>query len=301
MTIFRLLPKAALAVAVLAAAPALAREPGVPSTVPPGNTIGVAIGANPPPGFYIGSRTGLWDGTYKDARGDNGGQTNTLIDTAVQFIWVSDTPVLGASWRAHLTVPVLSNDQDRTAPLPPGSASKIALGNIDISPVNLSWQVAPGIFVSAGLSLYAPTGSFGADQPISTGGDFWTLSPTLGASYLRDGWNLSAGLSYFTNTESDETSYRSGDEVLLNVTALKDMGGFSIGPVGYWRKQVTGDENNGTAYGGTVQGKAEQAALGLGFTTHVGAVEANVNLTRDLYLRNAVGGSKLWVNLLFPL
>ncbi len=298
----RLLPCAAAL--ALCALPAAAREPGVPSNVPPGNTMGVAVGANPPPGFYIGVRSGYWDTRLKDRNGDYGGQKNTLADTAIQFIWVSDTPVLGATWRAFATVPLIYNDQSREAPFAPpqawGKDSKSGVGNIEISPVNLSWQIEPGIFVSAGLSIFAPTGGFEVNDAVNTVGDFWTISPSVGYSYLRDGWNLSMGLSYFANTESGDTSYRSGDEVLFNFTALKDVGGWSIGPVGYWRKQITEDENNGTAYGGTVQGKAEQAGLGLGVTTHIGGLETNINLTRDVYIRNTVGGTKLWVNVLVP-
>lgn len=290
--------------AVLATGVAQAREPGAPSSVPPGNTMGVAIGASPPPGFYISSRTGIWDGTLKDGHGDDAGQTNTLADTAVQLMWVPGIKVFGGDYKAFVTIPVISNDQNRSAPFPPplqGKANDTALGNIEIAPVSLSWMVQPGIFVSAGLSLYAPTGKFSPTAAVNSGADFWTISPSIGYSYLRDGWNLSVNAAYFANTENSSTHYRSGNEILVNATALKDMGGFSLGPVGYWRKQVTGDRNKGTEYGGTVQGKSAQAALGIGYVTHLGPAELNVNLTRDVYIRNTVGGTKLWLNVTMPL
>ncbi|WP_067735808.1 SphA family protein [Novosphingobium naphthalenivorans] len=301
----KLLCRLLLAACVIpAASPALAREAGVPSSVPPGSTMGVAVGANPPPGVYIGTRSGFWEARLKGDDGKDGGQDNTLVDTAVQLMVVPRAEILGASYRAFVTVPVMYNAQDRRAPFPEvlqGSEHKLGLGNIEISPVNLSWQVEPGVFVSTGLSIFAPTSGFDVSEAINTGGDFWTFTPSIGASYLRDGWNLSAGLAYFMNTRSGETDYRSGNEFMLNATAFKDMGGWSLGPVGYWRKQVTSDDNNGMAYGGTTQGKAEQAAVGLGFTRRFGTIEANLNVTQQVYTRNAVDGTKVWLNILVPL
>jgi hypothetical protein len=288
----------------LSAGAVQAREPGAPSSVPPGNTMGVAIGANPPPGFYLSSRSGYWDAELKDSNGDFGGQTNTLADTAVQLMWVPGIKVLGGDYKALVTVPFLYNDQKRTSPFPPplqGSANDFAMGNIEITPVSLSWQIEPGIFVSSGLSVYAPTGKFSPTAAINSGADFWTISPSVGFSYLRGGLNLSLNVAYFANTENTTTKYRSGDEILANFTAMKDFGGWSLGPVGYYRKQITDDKNNGANYGGTIQGKAEQAALGLGFSTRIGKVDASFNLTRDVYVRNTVGGTKLWMNFTVPL
>jgi len=296
---------AACAVLILASAQAgLAWEPGVPTVLPPGNTMGVPVGANPPPGLFFSLRSGYWDAKLADDKGDDAGQSNTLADTALQFHWVPGIKILGGDYKAMITLPLISNDQTRDAPFPPplqGSDSRFALGNIEIAPIGLSWQIQPGIFVSSGLSIFAPTGKFDPDAAVNTGGDFWTFAPSVGYSYLRDGWNASVHATYFTTTENRESDYKSGDEILVNATALKDMGGWSVGPVGYWRKQLTADDNNGTSYGGTVSGKAEQLGLGIGLTRQFGKVEANLNLTDDVYLRNAVGGPKLWLNLSMPL
>jgi len=288
----------------LLAAQAGAREPGVPSSVPPGNSMGVPVGANPPPGLYFSSRSGYWDAELSDNDGNYGGQTNTLIDTAFQFLWVPGKKVLGGDYKAFVTIPLLYNHQEREAPFPPplqGSASDTALGNIEISPISLSWMVEPGIFVSAGLSVFAPTGSFDPLAPISTGGDFWTLSPSVGFSYLRDGWNASIHANYFTNTKNDTTDYTSGNEILVNFTALKDMGGFSLGPVGYYRKQLSDDVNDGIYYGGMTLENAAQTGVGLGFSKRSGPLETNINLTRDVNVRNTVGGTKIWVNVTMPI
>lgn len=281
----------------------LAREPGVPASVPAGNTMGLPVAVNPPPGLYFSLRSGYWDAELKDENGDDAGQKNQLSDTAAQLLWVPGVQLLGGGYRAFVTIPFISNDQSRGEPFPPplqGDMSKFGMGNIEISPIGLSWQTAPGIFVSAGLSIFAPTGDFDS-AGISTGGDFWTVAPNAAVSYLRDGWNLTAHASLFFNTENSESDYRSGDEFLVNFTALKDIGGWSLGPVGYYRKQLTEDESNGQDYGGAIQGKAEQVGLGLGFSRRFGSVDANLNLTDDVYVRNAVGGPKIWLNLSVPI
>lgn len=70
----KLLCRLLLAACVIpAASPALACEAGVPSSVPPGSTMGVAVGANPPPGVYIGTRSGFWDARLKGDDGKDGG------------------------------------------------------------------------------------------------------------------------------------------------------------------------------------------------------------------------------------
>ena len=284
---------------------ATAREPGVPPNVPPGSSMGVPVGMNPPPGFYFGIHSGYWMNELEDSNGDYGGHKGNDADVSLQLVWVSRETILGGSYRAYLTLPLVYSDIERESPYSPqsgwGSDSKRGIGAIEISPINLSWQISPGIFLAGGFSVFAPTGAFDADSDINQQGDFWTFAPSLGFSYMRNGWNLSMLLMYFTSTESGDTDYQSGDELLFNFTALKDVGGWSIGPVGYWRKQISSDENNGTHYGGTILDKTEQVGLGVGFATRLGGYETNINLTHDVYVRQGVGGAKLWFKILFPL
>lgn len=283
---------------------AMAREPGVPTAVPAGNMMGIPAGANPPPGLYLNSRSGVWDATLADGDGNDAGQSNKLADTALQLLWVPGWQVLGGSYRALVTLPLISNRQSRSAPFPPplqGDSRRRTSGSLEISPIGLSWQVSPGIFTSAALSLFAPVSSFDTHKGINGGGDFWTASPSLGGSYLRDGWNISAHAAWFTSTESRSTDYRSGNEVMVNLTALRDMGGYSLGPVAYWRKQLTDDRNKGQYYGGTAADRAEQLGIGLGFAGRLNAVDVNVNITDDVRTRNTIGGPRLWVNLGVPL
>ncbi|MGO4853046.1 transporter [Phaeovulum sp. W22_SRMD_FR3] len=287
--------------ALCLAMPATAREPGVPPTIPPGATMGVPIAASPPPGLYFSLRSGYSDTTLRDGQGDAMGADVRIRDTALQFLWVPGTQFWGADYKAMVLLPILDIHQTLSAPMGSGSAGKTGLGNVEIRPVDLSWQIEPGIFVNAGFSIHAPTGYWSGTAPVSTAGHFWSLAPSVGFSYLRDGWNLSAHAIYFVNGRNRDNGYRSGNEINLNLTAMKGVGDWSLGPVAYWRKQVSGDDNGGTAYGGTRFGRAEQLALGLGVTRQIGKVSANLMLTDDVVAKNTLGGQRLWVNFTLPL
>lgn len=292
---------AAAALTVLGlAAPAQAREPGVPPSMPPGATMGVPVAATPPEGLYFSSRSGFADFTLTDSSGNFAGADITLKDTAFQFLWVPGIKMFGGDYRALVTVPVLDIDQRLSAPLGSGRSSKLSFSGVEIRPLDISWQVAPGIFVATGFSVFTP-GDWSASAPVNTGGNFWTFAPSVAVSYMRDGWNATLHAIYFTNTRNDTNDYKSGDELLVNATAMKDFGNFSLGPVGYYRRQLSADSNGGSAYGGTTAGKAEQLGLGLGLTKQIGKVSANVMYTRDVFHHNTLGGDHLWLNFTVPL
>ena len=283
---------------MLAAMPqAEAREFGAGPTLPAGVSMGVPLGAAPPPGLYGRSQTTLSFGDVYDQDGNRTGDTLDVAASALQVVWVPGWELLGGQYSAFVAVAAVNADLDSAAL---GQHSRLGFGDLEVNPFTLNWELAPGIFAMSGVSIFAPVGTYDKNDPVNIGTGFWTVAPSVGASYLRDGWNANIHAFYFKNFENDDTDYRSGDEVMVNFAALKDMGGISVGPVGYWRKQVRADRNNGSSYGGAVAGRAEQAALGLGMSKRIGKAEAQVMYTHDVRVRNTVGGDKLWLNVMFP-
>lgn len=286
-------------------APAQAREPGVPSPVPPGYTMGLPLGSNPPPGVYLRLRSGYWRAKLLDSDGKFAGQRNTLSPNALQLMWFSKTKFLGASYGALITIPTLYNRQERTDPFleaRQGKADEFGMLNLVVAPLILSWQLVPGVAVSAGLSITMPTGPFSPTAEINTGGDMWAFAPNAAFSYLRAGWNLTLHGNYFIHTRNPSSHYRSGDETQLIFTAMKDLGGVvSAGPVGYLRQQLTDDDNGGTFYAGAEAGHASQFGLGLGLAKRFGSVSANFSATHDVRIRNSIGGTMLWLSMTFAL
>jgi hypothetical protein len=94
-------------------------------------------------------------------------------------------------------------------------------------------------------------------------------------------------------------NYYSGEVLVLNATFMKLIGGFNLGPVGYWLKQVTADANYGgpTVYGGLNAPPSEQLALGATVGTQFGNLSVQLMFTQDVYAQNSTYGSKGWLGL----
>lgn len=293
----KILFSVATATALLNSVSAHAHEPGTPTIMPTGASIGVPVGANPPPGLYYSNRNEYFTGEVYN------GDVALPIDidvraSAQQFHWVPGNTILGGTYRAMVLMPIVWADQNSSGV----ESDQFALGDMTISPLNLSWMVAPGVFVQSGISFGLPTGEFStATGSLNTGTNAFSTGFDVGFSYLNDGWNLSAHANYFIYGENPDTDYRSGQELLINWTAMKDIGGLKIGPVGYWRKQMTDDRNDGSFYGGTISGRAEQVGLGIGVSKQFGPVEVNLNYVHDFKVENTLGGDKVLLNLTMPL
>lgn len=294
---------AALAFSCVAMTTAQAREPGVLPAFPPGNSLGAPVGAQLPPGLYFSSRTGTGTVEGTDADGNKTGTEISVTDSAAQFLVVPGSIFLGGQYRAMATIP-FSNVEVTNAPTPFGlaSGSNRGMPSLDIRPVNLSWQISPGIFTSAGFIINTP-GDWDPARIANNGQNFWSYGAEVGFSYMRDGWNATAHLQYLTNSANRDNDYKSGDELSLNVTAMKAIGdgSWSLGPVAYLKHQITDDSNPGGAYGGLVNGRSKQGGVGLSVSKRFGATEINAIYTQDLYSENAAEGNRLWLNVTMPL
>jgi hypothetical protein len=282
----------AVAALCLAATSAVAREPGTPAAMPSGATVAVPIGANPPPGLYFSSRSEVFSGDLRDGNGDKLPVPVDINVTALQFHWVPGNEILGASYRAMVLLPLV----DVTA----AGTSSSGLGDITVSPVNLSWMVSPGVFVHSGLSFGLPTGNYkGLGQP-NLGNNVVTTGLDFGFSYQRDGWNLSLQAYYFAYATNHENDFKSGDELLVNWTAMKGIANDqSLGLVGYYRKQLRSDTLGGAVFG--TGNKAESFGIGLGYSKRFGPTELNLNILHDISAKNEIGGTKLQINLTTPI
>lgn len=275
------------------ASPAIAREPGTPAAMPAGATSAVPVGANPPPGLYFSSRTEFFFGDIYDANGNKLPVSLDVKATALQFHWVPGNEILGGTYRAMMLIPLVDVSVG-------GVGSNTGLGDITISPLNVSWMLSPGVFVQTGLSFGIPTGDYIGLGQANLGNNVVTTGVDVGFSYLKDGWNASIHANYFMYGTNDANNFKSGDELLVNWTAMKSIGGDqSLGLVGYYRKQVEDDTLAGVVFAGG--NRAEALAVGIGYSKRFGPTELNVNLMRDVNAESEAGGTKLQINLFTPL
>lgn len=291
--------------ATLTATGSLAREPGIATQFPPGQTLGLANAVSPPPGLYLMNRLAWYDAQLRDDAGRAQGQTALVRSEAIQLTWVPGWTLWGGSYKAFVNLPLIDMRLTRTSPAlgRTGTFHSSGMADPKVQPLDLSWSLGNGFHVGAGLGLYVPVGTYSGDAAINIGQHFWTLEPGVAVTYLKDGWNLSAHVLYDTNTENPTKHYRSGDQMFVNLTMTHTLDGWEMGPVGYYQKQVTNDRNDGglSSFRGSVAQPSEQVAAGLLLSHPLGAAKVTAFFTREIEARNTMAGDKIWLNLSLPL
>jgi hypothetical protein len=255
-----------------------------------GGTIGIPGGAAAPPGLYTGVT--FWEGLYGGQTGNQGGTLpNTtahgvgLQATAavVPLVWSTGWNFLGASYSVAVIQPFVlaAGGSDNgtlgttstSGPIcasPPLGTNTCFWQNILINtiwqPINLSWKLGGGWFVSAYFSFQGPDGT---KNPGSANPDYWTLAPGAAISWLSPNWNVSLNMVYQIYTASAGTGsalggtpfgvgYTNGNQFAGDWHVLYKIGKWEFGPVGYFVWQTTAD----TAGGGGCAVLAANAVLG---------------------------------------
>jgi hypothetical protein len=298
MTRLRQIGRAGLAVVAIGggATSASAEEFGTFENRLAGATIGLPLGAAPPPGVYTGLETvnlGAVNG------GGNGGRTvgNWCIPTggsapghgcanlpaiaaAVPLLWV---PALGWNWwGATYSASVVqafynfetcgaAGSNGNCVGAAPVTSGGFVYTNTFIQPIKLSWKLGnSGWFIAAAFAFTPPDGTHLAGTPNP---DYWTFEPSLAFSYLGNSWILSANFFYDINTKSEgvccsqDSTITTGNYLYGDLTALYKIGKWTLGPVGYFQTQTTSDTGAGCAVvqgatGVTTCGRVEKAAAG---------------------------------------
>jgi hypothetical protein len=310
-----------------AASSALAEESGTFQNRLNGATIGLPLGALPPAGIYSGLET-----VYLGMVGGPGGIGNqgTLggtrlalpaIAQAVPVLFVPGWNFLGASYsfsvvQAFYMGFVGQNVGTLNTPTTgfPGGGGLVSpftvLANTTWNPINLSWNVGNGWFVSAGFNFMAPDGSRWAGTPNP---DYWTLEPTFAVSYLANNWVLSANFFYDINTVSNGPccigagigSVTSGNALYGDFTAVYKFGKWEIGPVAYFEAQTTADTGARCAVAGVATGlcvtNASTFDLGALVGYDFGPVDVQVWFTQSVSHQNFIDSSIFWTRLGFKL
>jgi len=246
-----------------------------------GATIGLPLGALPPPGLYTGlttaylallsgsSTTGASTGNQCAAVGPPGsGKCAVLpaIAQAVPLLWVPGWSWWGATYSASVVEAfyVYTTCGANTFSAGPGGTSVEHFGNggcgtgspftglggmvytnLFVQPINLSWKLGGGWFIGTAFSFTAPTGTK-AGGGFTPNPDYWTFEPSIAFSYLGQNWVASANFFYDINTRSQGSCcaaepITSGNLFYGDFSALYKIGKWSIGPVGYTEIQTTAD------------------------------------------------------------
>jgi len=249
-----------------------------------GASIGIPGGASAPPGLYTGmtSAYGLYGGMNGNQGGTGPGGGNGLklgsFIGAVPLLWSTGWNFLGANYSMLVLQPFVTayvgaaGSSSTVCAGPPLGGNVCAYQQMFINtvwqPLNMSWNLGSGWFVSVAFTFQGPDGThaLGTANP-----DFWTFQPGAAISYLGNNWVLSANMSYNIYTASGGTAmnlggtpfgngYVSGNQFVGDLTAAYKIGKWEIGPVGYFVVQTTADR----AGGGGCAALAASPAAGIG-------------------------------------
>jgi len=223
----------------------------------PGNSVGAPAGASPPPGLYGVNTVDLLQGPIVDNNGNNvpGVRVSVALEIPV-LVYVPNFKVLGATYNVALIFPYAQQTVvvGGAGGTPSSSFNSNGIFNTIFVPVNLSWMVAPGLFVSTGLGIYVPDGTY-ASNPVYNGNKFlgraiagtsianntWDFEPDIAVSYLADGWNITGKVLFDIQTTNPDTNYSSGAVFFFDYTIAHKFGKWEAGVGGTFIQQISND------------------------------------------------------------
>jgi hypothetical protein len=246
----------------------------------PGATLGAAAEA-PPPGLYMIDQAFTYQSTLQGPGAANG----TAVHANVGVVGLLFSPgwnFLGGAYTAVVVQPFVDAGVA-------GVSVVAGLHNTFISPVQLTWKL--GDFgVTADLGIYVPDGSISGPTGMgNTGAAFWTFQPELRVGYYKDGWAFTADTFVEINTQNTITNYTTGDILHEELTFTKTFGKWTVGPVAYYVGQITNDKNNGTFYGGAINGKYDVWAAGGLIAYNFGPASLTVWAADEFSVKNSGG------------
>ena len=282
-----------------------------------GATIGLPLGALPPPGLYSGLET-----AYLGLAGQNGGKRQPGRRTCCTCGSASRSVPLRAgleflgrhysAW-AWCKPSTCSTSSRRRATLTLARRRSIAhgevLANTTFSPMNLSWNLGGGWFYSVSFNFMAPDGSRWVGTPNP---DYWTLEPAMAISYLANNWVLSANFFYDVNPRSNGPCcvavgltgggpITSGNTLLwrLHLASTRSASGRSARLLTS-KSQTTGDTGPGCAIPGNC-GNLRTVDVGGLVGYDFGPVDIQAWVTQSVFRQDAIDGLTFWSRIGFKL
>jgi hypothetical protein len=270
----------------------------------PGVTIGAPVGMLPPPGLYFTSANAAFSMNVKNDQGQNTGVRVQDPSTNEELLYVPDIPpIFGATYGAL----VIQAIRGPSTSIPEtGTFSNLGLVNTVISPLNLSWNLHNGFFVSVALTTYGPAYHYQVTAVQNTSRNYATIEPAVGISYLANGWNLTVHPLLDFNSTNPANGYRSGTLFMMDYTALRKFGNFEVGLGGTLTTQISDDAIQGTpvpavpginGYGN----RAENLTIGPVFHYDFGKLGMTAYYTASVDARNIAAGNNFWLRLDVPL
>lgn len=280
---------------------------------------GPGAGFTPPPGVYFQDDTYFYSGKITGGRTlPTGGLLVADVSAQSWFnlpttLWVTPVKILSGDLAFSASIPTVGAPRVN-ANLLVNSPRFGPIGlNVTDEQTNFSdFQV--GSFIGwhsgnfhwqLGLSGVIPSGSYVAGRlsnaslnrpAIDVTGSLTWLDPAMGI-------DLSAAAGFTFNQPNTATDYQSGDDFHLEWAATKYLTKeFTIGLVGYYYQQLTGDSGTGARLG-SFEGRVVALGGSIGYTFELGKIplSTRIKVYREFDVKNRMEGTAGYFTVSLPL
>jgi hypothetical protein len=278
---------------------------------------GPMAGITPPPGVYFQDDTYFYDGKFGGGRTlPTGGLlvANVSVQTWLNLpttIWVTPAKILGGDLAFSITSPVgeprvnasLLVNSPRFGPL----GLNVTDANTRLSDFfvnsfvgwhagNFHWQLGVGGIIPSGTYVAGELSNASLNRPaVDVFGALTWLDPAIG-------WDLSAAAGFTFNRTNSATDYKTGDEFHLEWAATKYLTKeFTLGLVGYYYQQLTGDSGTGARLG-PFEGRVVALGGSVGYTFEVGKlpISTRIKVFREFDVQNRFEGTAGYFTVSLP-
>jgi hypothetical protein len=281
---------------------------------------GPGAGIAPPPGIYFSNNLYYYNASATANRliPTVGGEAIANVKAKVwlslpSILWSTPVEILGGRLMVSALIPVGGPSVDAGATvssrfvnpvLTPARNDSVSSYGDPVVSAQLGWK-AGHFHWTAGVSTFLPIGDYkeGALANVANhrlaadvNGALTWLDPNIGLDL-----SVAAGVTF--NKQNESTKYRTGNEFHVEWAAVQNLTKeFSIGAVGYYYRQFSGDGGPGATLGAF---KGEVAAVGgtIGYTFKAGQLPISTRLRvyREFDVRNRVQGTAAFFTVSMPL
>lgn len=274
----------------------------------------------PKPGWYLTNDLYHYDASNNEflPLGDRfvqKAEANALVNIA-QLTWITDISLAGGRLAVSAVLPYGRVEvTGRGAVLLP-DGTEIARGVEDSVTgmgdpavgAALGWKRRTGNRFRAWSgysSVFVPVGDYKTGRLANVGKNRWALD--VGAAYTManfgSGREFSSVVGVTFNGENEDTDYETGTEIHIEAAGVQHLPkSWSIGLVGYFYRQLTGDSGDGANFGsfkGRVWGLGPQASYQFKGEKH--PLSLNLRWYREFDAKNRLEGDAVFLTVSVPL
>ncbi|NHF74757.1 SphA family protein [Paracoccus xiamenensis] len=299
--------------AVVAAAPTFAAETGVGFYLL--GSKGPGAGIVPPPGVYVQNDLYFYSGSADaDRQFPVGGEIIAGIDANAQInltsaLWSTPWQVLGGNVAFTATLPFGAQDVSASAFIPGIGLGRavdddlFTLGD-PVAGAMIGWH-SGNLHWNVGTLINVPIGNYQEGEIANLSFNHWGVDISGAATWLdpTTGLDISGAAGFTFNAENPETDYRTGTEFHAEWAISKAVSqDLSLGIIGYYYKQISGDSGDGARLGDF---KGQVAAIGgtVGYNFMAGStpVSLRAKIYREFSARNRLEGTAGYLTVSVPL